>query len=78
MVVLKLKEYREKLNMSQRDIAAVLNISQQGYWAWEKGVSFPNGERILQLCELFHCSPNDLFGFKGVHTIVSAKIDGDI
>jgi transcriptional regulator with XRE-family HTH domain len=75
MVVLKLKEYREKLNLSQRDMAALLNISQQGYWAWEKGISFPNGDRILQLCKIFDCTPNDLFGFKGSYIVAMDQLD---
>ncbi len=77
MPILRLKEYREKLNMSQRDIAVVLNISQQGYWAWEKGVSFPNGERILQLCKLLECTPNDLFGVHSTYEVAKYKLDKD-
>jgi len=75
MVVLRLKEYREKMNMSQRDIAAILNISQQGYWRWENGMSFPNGDRILQLCEIFKCTPNDLFGVHGEYLSSMSKLE---
>lgn len=77
MSVLKLKNYRLKAKMSQRDVAEALQISQPSYWAWEKGESFPSGESILKLCELFKCSPNDLFGFKGVYKIVGSKLDSD-
>ncbi|MCD4826543.1 MAG: helix-turn-helix domain-containing protein [Acholeplasmataceae bacterium] len=75
MIVLKLKEYREKLKLSQRDIARLLDISQQGYWAWENGVSFPNGDRILQMCELFKCTPNDLFGIKGSYVVAMDQLE---
>jgi transcriptional regulator with XRE-family HTH domain len=75
---LKLKAYREKTNMSQRDVASALGITQAHYWKWEKGKSFPNAKQIIQLCEIFKCTPNDIFGFKGVYTIVGAKIDGEI
>lgn len=78
MVKLKLKEYREKQNMSQRGVADLLNIAQAHYWKWEKGLSIPNAQQIMSLCEIFKCTPNDLFGIKGVHQVVSAKLRGEI
>lgn len=75
---LRLKEFRESLKMSQRDVASALGIAQAHYWKWEKGKSFPNAKQILLLCELFNCTPNDLFGFKGVYKVVGAKMDGDL
>lgn len=74
MTVLKLREHREKHKMSQRDIAERLDMTQQGYFKWEKGISFPNPDKILQLCKIFNCTPNDLFGIKGVHLVVADKI----
>ena len=70
MSVLKLKEYRTNVKMSQRDMAALLNITQAAYWKWENGKSLPDAIQILKLCEIFNCSPNDLFGFRGVHIVV--------
>lgn len=64
MKVLKLREYREKSNLSQREIADRLNISQPYYWSWENGKGLPDAKQILELCEVFNCSPNDLFGYK--------------
>ena len=77
MNILKLKEFREKFNFSQREIAEKLGIAQPYYWKWEKGKSFPNAKQILQLCQLFSCTPNDLFGFKEVYKVVGLKLDGD-
>lgn len=73
--VLKLKEYREKLGLNQREIATMMNMSQPNYWRLEIGKSQPNAKQILQFCDFFKCSPNDLFGFKGVHTVVGASLD---
>lgn len=75
MTVLKLKEYREKLNMSQRDIAKLLNISQPYYHAWETGAQIPNGKQILSLCDIFMCSPNDLFGWQGTYEVATKDFD---
>jgi len=77
MFELKLREYRKSLGLSQRDVAIALNMSQQGYWRWENGTSFPNGEKIIELCKLFKCTPNDLFGIHGVYSVAMAELDQD-
>lgn len=71
---LHLKEFRETAKLSQREISALLDIAQAHYWKWEKGKSFPNAKQIIRLCEIFKCTPNDLFGFKGVHQVVGETL----
>ncbi len=73
MRVLKLKEHRRSLGLSQREMAKKLNISQPYYWSWENGNNFPDAKQILQLCEIFDVTPNDLFGIKGVHRVAIEK-----
>ncbi|BCR35548.1 helix-turn-helix domain-containing protein [Mariniplasma anaerobium] len=70
----KLKEFRNKLNMSQRDIASKLDITQQGYCRWENGTSFPNEEKLIKLCEALVCTPNDLLEIKGKYTMAMDKL----
>lgn len=50
--------------MSQSDVANELNVTQSNYSLWESGKGIPNAKQILQLCRIFNCSPNDLFGYK--------------
>lgn len=69
MSQLKLKEFRKKRKLSQRQVAEMLNMSQANYWRFEKGVSLPNSKQILQLSKIFDCTPNDLFGIKGSHIV---------
>lgn len=69
MTILKLKKYRTNLNLSQEDVAKHLNITQAQYSRLEKGISQANANQILLLSELFKCTPNDLFGIKGAHTV---------
>lgn len=75
MSKLKLREFRENFKMSQSDVAQELNLTQQAYSSWEKGKSHPNANQILQLCKIFKCTPNDLFGIKGVYTVALAELD---
>lgn len=77
MSKLLLKDYRVKNGLLQREVADVLDVSQSQYQRLEVGVSLPNSMQILQLCELFRCTPNDLFGFRGVHTVVAAELDSE-
>ena len=62
--------------MSQRDVAEALNISQPYYWSWENGKNLPDAKQILQLCEIFECTPNDLFGFKGDYLVLMSEYKG--
>ncbi|BCR36594.1 helix-turn-helix domain-containing protein [Mariniplasma anaerobium] len=77
MKALRLKEFRETKNLSQRELAQRLGITQAYYWKWEIGKSFPNAKQILKLCDTLECSPNDLFGFKGVHAVVIERLEHD-
>lgn len=71
----KLKEYREQFKLSQREVAAKMDLSQGQYWKLETGRSLLNSKQILQLCAIYECTPNDILGVQGVHTVVLASID---
>ncbi|CCV63766.1 hypothetical protein, phage-related [Alteracholeplasma palmae J233] len=76
MNVLKLVEYRKKANMTQFEVSKVLNVSQSYYSRLEKGKNFPDAQQIIQLCKIFKCTPNDLFGVHGVYEVAfSGLID---
>lgn len=72
MKQLRLKEFRKKQKMSQLDVARHLEITQSMYSRFEIGKSFPNSQQIIKLCEIFDCTPNDLFGIEGA---MSAAFD---
>lgn len=75
MNILKLKKYREKANLTQLELSKMLNVTQSHYSRWENGSRIPDAKQILKLCEVLSCSPNDLFGFRGVHATTAAIID---
>lgn len=72
-----LKDYRVKNGLLQREVADVLNVSQAHYHKLEAGKSLPNSEQILHLCELFRCTPNDLFGIHGTYIVAMDELDKD-
>ena len=74
MSLLKLLEYRKNANLTQADVSQLLNVSQSYYSRLEKGKHFPDAKQILQLCDIFECTPNDLFGIKGVHKVAVTSL----
>lgn len=73
--IVKLKDFRSRMKMSQREFANLLEISHVHYHYLETGRSQPNAKQILKFCEILKCTPNDLFGFKGVHTVLMDELD---
>lgn len=51
---------RNKLNMSQEELADYLDVSRQSVSKWEIGQSDPRIDKILQLCTLFGVSTDEL------------------
>lgn len=55
-----LQFYRKKKDMTQEQLSDQLEVSRQTVSKWESGVSYPEMEKILQLCDLFSCSMDTL------------------
>ena len=56
-----LKTARKDKNLTQKEVARLLNMTQQQYSRFENGVFELNYAQILFLCELYDICPNDLF-----------------
>lgn len=48
---LSLKSKREKLNVGQREVARLLNVSQPAYLGWEKDRQIPTPDKWKQIAE---------------------------
>ncbi len=55
-----LQFYRKQKNMTQEQLAEHFDISRQTVSKWEAGTSYPEMEKILQLCDLFSCDMDTL------------------
>ena len=51
---------RKIAKMSQEKLAEKMNVSRQSVSKWENGESYPEMEKIMRLCNIFHCKINDL------------------
>lgn len=59
---LKIKELREELQLTQKELAEKIGNVQRNVSNWESGCSEPDCETILKLAEVFDVSIDELFG----------------
>ena len=57
----KIKEYREKLQLSQEELSEKLEITQRQVSMIERGLSFPKLSTLNRLSQIFNCNIQDLF-----------------
>lgn len=60
----KLIALRKKRGLSQEELAEKLNVSRQSVSKWESNNTYPETEKIVQICNLFNCSMDDLINDK--------------
>lgn len=53
-------ERRKKLNLTQREMADKLNVSDKTISKWETGVNFPDLKMLNQLAQLLGVSVSEL------------------
>ena len=51
---------RKAAKMSQEKLAEKMEVTRQSVSKWENGESYPEMEKIMKLCDIFHCKINDL------------------
>ncbi len=73
MVADKIKILREKMGITQAELAKQLCVTRSGVNAWEMGISVPSTQCIVQLAEYFHVSTDYLLG---VSNTASISVDG--
>ena len=51
---------RKMTNMTQEELAEKMNVSRQTVSKWELGSIFPEIEKLVELCEMFNCSVDQI------------------
>lgn len=51
---------RKAAKMSQEKLAEKMEVTRQSVSKWENGESYPEMQKIMKLCNIFHCKINDL------------------
>ena len=58
----RLRNRREELGLSQKDVANRIGVTPGAYQNYEYGKEISSG-RIIQICAVLECSPNWLLGY---------------
>lgn len=60
----KLISLRKKAGLSQEELASKLNVSRQSVSKWESNNTYPETDKIVQICNIFDCRMDDLINDK--------------
>ncbi len=64
LLAIRIKELREKQNLSRADLAARMGVKAPSVHDWESGDTAPRLDRLSQLAEVLGCTVEDLIGGK--------------
>lgn len=56
----KLAKLRKSNNLSQEQLADIMGVSRQSISKWESGSTYPDMEKIIQLCKVLNCNLEDI------------------
>lgn len=62
----KLLELRNETKMTQKEIAAKLNVSEKSYSNWERNIYYPKIVNLIKLSKLFKVRTNYLAGLDNI------------
>lgn len=74
----KLPKLRKDNNLSQEQLADKLGVSRQAVSKWESGSSYPDMEKMLQMCKILNCHLEDIMDDGSIgtsETQIKNKID---
>ena len=55
-----LQALRKTMNLTQENLAEKLEVSRQTVSKWEQNLAYPEIEKLIEVCELFHCSVDQI------------------
>lgn len=59
----RIRSRRKALNISTKQFANMLFLSQSAVGQWERDYTIPKIDMIPAICEALQCTPNYLFGY---------------
>jgi transcriptional regulator with XRE-family HTH domain len=78
LVGVKISEYRKAKNLTQMELADLLNVSHQAISNWERGETMPDITKLPEIAEIFNTTIDQLLnsekGAKIISNVVSGKI----
>lgn len=65
----RIRELREKNDLTQSELARRLYITRSSVNAWEMAISIPSTEKIAELCQILHTTSDYLLGLSSEELI---------
>lgn len=73
----RLKELRERYNLSQNDVAKILKVSPALISSYERSERTPSPSKLLSLADLYHTTTDYLLGrSNNTNDTISISVDG--
>lgn len=60
--MLRIKELREEMHYTQKEVAEKIGSSQRNICNWENGITQPDCETLIKLADVFFVSVDELLG----------------
>lgn len=73
--MLKIKEYRKKIGMTQHDLATKLEMSQNAVSLYERGVNDPSILTLVQIAEHLGITVDDLIDYQKIKNKLAEDLD---
>ena len=73
-VGVKIRNAREDMDLSQRDMAKLIPMNQSNYSKIERDVQEPSLEQLKRICQILHLDPRYLLGLEEYEGISSEDI----
>ena len=70
----KIRNAREDMDLSQRDMAARIPMNQSNYSKIERGVQEPSMEQLRRICQILKLDPRFLLGIDEFETVSAEDI----
>jgi len=72
----RLKDLRQKRNLSQKDVATYLDLSPSIISGYETGERTPSASIVIRLADLYHCSTDYILGKSTIDTSAYIDVNG--
>ncbi|HCB94414.1 MAG TPA: hypothetical protein DEP65_01205 [Ruminococcus sp.] len=59
--MIKIKELRQSIGITQEQLAEQLNVGQSTVAMWERGINMPRSDKLPELAKVLKCEVSDLF-----------------
>lgn len=57
-----LRQFRQRKEATQKEMASAIGISEKQYWQYEKGIHEMPIRYLIAICDAYECSADEVLG----------------